>query len=396
GGNLNLASNVPSTSTTSGSLQVVGGAGIQGNVNIGGNLSVAGTVSLPAGSIADSALSSNVVLLTGSQTITGQKTFNTAPGISSISNGGTLTLPTSTDTLVGLSTTDILSNKTIITPTLVGTTTGGNLNLASNVPSTSTTSGSLQVVGGAGIQGNLYIGGNINIIGSGNLFINGSSPVVSSQWTTGTGNIYYTGGNVGIGTSTPQYKLDISGSANISANVIVGNSIVFSDGSSMNSASTNGWVNTNIINSPPSIIFNNNYASSSTYSYISWTYPTQIPIGMLNIYVPFINGFTATWSGNISGSISNNNPIVTNGNTPTFMKYDPNTKVLSSTYITGIVLTTINSGIGLQSKTFPGEASPRNCYVVYDSRFSNLSNDISNNIITAYYTNYQSIHNNYH
>lgn len=37
----------------------------------------------------------------------------TAPVISSIVNTGTLTLPTSTDTLVGRATTDTLTNKTI-------------------------------------------------------------------------------------------------------------------------------------------------------------------------------------------------------------------------------------------------------------------------------------------
>src|SRR5579885_916237 len=48
------------------------------------------------------------------QTITAVKTFSSAPVISSITNTGTLTLPTSTDTLVGRATTDILSNKTLI------------------------------------------------------------------------------------------------------------------------------------------------------------------------------------------------------------------------------------------------------------------------------------------
>lgn len=52
-----------------------------------------------------------VVTLSATQTLT-NKTL-TAPVISTISNTGTLTLPTSTDTLVGRATTDTLTNKTI-------------------------------------------------------------------------------------------------------------------------------------------------------------------------------------------------------------------------------------------------------------------------------------------
>lgn len=55
-----------------------------------------------------------VVTLTGTQTLT-NKTL-TAPVISSISNTGLLTLPTSTDTLVGRATTDTLTNKTFTAP----------------------------------------------------------------------------------------------------------------------------------------------------------------------------------------------------------------------------------------------------------------------------------------
>ena len=62
------------------------------------------------------AIDSTVTTLTGTQTLT-NKTLTT-PVISSISNTGTLTLPTSTDTLVGRATTDTLTNKTLTSPVL--------------------------------------------------------------------------------------------------------------------------------------------------------------------------------------------------------------------------------------------------------------------------------------
>lgn len=61
---------------------------------------------------------SAMVTLTGTQTLT-NKTL-TAPVIATISNTGTLTLPSSTDTLVGRATTDTLTNKTLTSPTISG------------------------------------------------------------------------------------------------------------------------------------------------------------------------------------------------------------------------------------------------------------------------------------
>ena len=59
-------------------------------------------------------LSTSAVTLTGTQTLT-NKTL-TAPVVATISNGGTITLPTTTDTLVGRATTDTLSAKTLSSP----------------------------------------------------------------------------------------------------------------------------------------------------------------------------------------------------------------------------------------------------------------------------------------
>ena len=72
------------------------------------------------------------------QTLT-NKTL-TAPVISTISNTGTLTLPTSTDTLVGRATTDTLTNKTLTSPTLttpvLGTPASGTLTNCTGLPQT--------------------------------------------------------------------------------------------------------------------------------------------------------------------------------------------------------------------------------------------------------------------
>ena len=64
----------------------------------------------------------DVVTITGTQILT-NKTLTT-PIISSISNTGTVTLPTSTDTLVGKATTDTLTNKTLTSPVLDTTISG--------------------------------------------------------------------------------------------------------------------------------------------------------------------------------------------------------------------------------------------------------------------------------
>lgn len=61
-------------------------------------------------------VATDVVGKAATQTLT-NKTL-TAPVISSITNVGTLTLPTSTDTLVGRDTTDTLTNKTLTAPVI--------------------------------------------------------------------------------------------------------------------------------------------------------------------------------------------------------------------------------------------------------------------------------------
>jgi hypothetical protein len=77
----------------------------------------------------------DAVSLTGTQTLT-NKTL-TAPNISTITNTGTLTLPTSADTLVGRATTDTLTNKSI----------SGSTNTISNIANSSLANSSITING---------------------------------------------------------------------------------------------------------------------------------------------------------------------------------------------------------------------------------------------------------
>jgi hypothetical protein len=72
----------------------------------GGAITTSGTI----------AIDSTVATLTGTQTLT-NKTLTT-PVITSISNSGTVTIPTGTVTLATLTGTETLTNKTLTTPTL--------------------------------------------------------------------------------------------------------------------------------------------------------------------------------------------------------------------------------------------------------------------------------------
>ncbi len=167
-----------------------------------------------------------VATLNLAQTLT-NKTL-TAPIISTISNTGTLTLPTTSDTLVGRATTDILTNKTLTTPiistisntgtltlptstdTLVGRATTDTLinkilvalsNIASpSTYSTSTASQTTTVVTGSGTTFTAGMVGGIIVFSTGahayiTTFTNTTSLTVtpSQSVTSTTYTIYYGG-----------------------------------------------------------------------------------------------------------------------------------------------------------------------------------------------------------
>src|SRR6056300_1185463 len=143
-----------------------------------------GDITIASTDLSDTA---SIVLVNSSQTLT-NKTLTT-PVISSISNTGTLTLPTSTDTIVGRATTDTLTNKTInsasntitvtesnisdlqsyiladSTDTLTNKTINGSSNTLTNIANSSLTNSGITVVDDSSTSSSINLGETLKIAG---------------------------------------------------------------------------------------------------------------------------------------------------------------------------------------------------------------------------------------
>ena len=97
---------------------VGGGTGVANNaaMTVTGSGNFAYTRTLTATTNVTFPTTGTLATLAGTETLT-NKTLTT-PVIASISNSGTITVPTGTDTLVGRATTDTLTNKTLTSPTI--------------------------------------------------------------------------------------------------------------------------------------------------------------------------------------------------------------------------------------------------------------------------------------
>lgn len=210
-----FANTDPSTSTTTGVIQVAGGVGIEGNLNLGGLLNVDGNVTVgnvvATGKLSISSINttgtsvfneltvaagstlSGPTLVSGTSVFNGIPTFN-APAVfnnessfyanlnvNSSINGtggfelfeGRLTQATIDVLNVGSIQARAIGNVTAGSGAFTGLTVVGRLNVANSQVATSTTNGAITVAGGVGIAGDVFIGGNITV--------NGNSYIVNTE-----------------------------------------------------------------------------------------------------------------------------------------------------------------------------------------------------------------------
>jgi cytoskeletal protein CcmA (bactofilin family) len=165
---LKIYTNVDAISTTTGALQVVGGAGITGNIYSGGNITSAGNVTVGR----DATVSGTLYLK------------NPLPGSGAGSGGGGGSLDMTGSLSVGG---NINSKGSAVI--------SGGLTVSGAIDSVSTSTGTIVVTGGIGASGNVNAGGNVTArgdfvtLGQANIFgnINANSSIsVTNSLTVGS------------------------------------------------------------------------------------------------------------------------------------------------------------------------------------------------------------------
>jgi hypothetical protein len=171
--NVSITSTASSTGTTTGALQVVGGVGIGGAVYIGTSSYIAGAQIITTATIGLYAAASSAT--------TGTTTTFVISNLTSATSTSTGALQVTGGAGIGgavyIGTSSYIAGAQIITTATIGnyasagasgisnTGTTSTFTILSTANSFSTSTGALQVRGGAGIAGNVYVGGALNVAG---------------------------------------------------------------------------------------------------------------------------------------------------------------------------------------------------------------------------------------
>ncbi len=279
--NIILSSTTSSTSNSTGALKLSGGIGIS-NTTDATNSTNGGTFTSAGGGAFAKSLFVGTTLTTANLTLGATAITSTGTEINTLAGVSAGTISLSKAVVVdankdisgfrNISLTGTISGVTTLTATsltLSGALTGvstigasGVVSLTNNTTSSSTTTGALVVTGGVGIGGELNLAGNINLpnastgINMGNtsnsgycqIYMktntaqysistsgNGSSPngLLQFHALNSSGGFLGTimtmqGLNVGIGTTSPSYKLDINGSLNSTSFYLSGSQVTSS------------------------------------------------------------------------------------------------------------------------------------------------------------------------
>jgi len=268
-GNLIANSGTNATSTNTGALQVRGGLGVGGAIYAGQGVNAVGTSSFRStvtfvssdlsATIVARMLTSDVLTFSGARgqlfsisdsftgTIFGVYDISGVPAIEAYDTGNVVLTETFGNVGIGVVTSSTTAKLTVGG----GVSIAGITTITNTSTSLSTGSGALQVQGGAGIWGNLYVGGTLNaasVVGSistatyaNNINITNDTTSVGLQYltfvaassgynslkTAATSGISYypNSGNLGIGTNNPGNRLTVYTTATNTDGLILGSSV---------------------------------------------------------------------------------------------------------------------------------------------------------------------------
>jgi hypothetical protein len=353
-----------STSSSTGALQVTGGVGIGANLYVGGNTTIAGNLQVN-GTL--TYLNTTTTTVTGSEVVAGTLTANSGTASTSTTTGALQVLGGAGITGAINAGANISIGGTV--PALV-TAPGsnkdltidpdgaGNVYLSANTfiqyatPSTSTTTGALVVSGGAGITGNVYVGGGLQAVAIGNVTSGTGSFTTLTATTVNAATIGNVNANV-VGTGT--YLTALNG-ANVNGNVATANVAYYDN---VVASSTNATYYVEFVNATSgnvatytnsSLNFNPSTGNLAATAFVgSGAYLTNLNPGSIStvstanaaIYVGVTNNTSGgTYYPMMSVQSTTGNTLTqVNGS----LSYVPNTGTLSATAFNGSGTSTIQT-----------------------------------------------------